>query len=191
MAEKTTQSPGDEARRTALVVAVSTYSDPTLRQLRAPAEDAAERCHARSRSVTTDVAGSGETREDPDMADEQVARIVVSSLGGDVVDADDLAGLLRHELLDTGFDVDRPSVGAAPPGTKGDALGWAQLAVSFSGGLPALVAAIRTFTSRDETRKVTLTLSNDTLELTGPTSTQQQQLVDAWLSRHPPTKPPG
>ncbi len=27
MAEKTTQSPGDEARRTALVVAVSTYAD--------------------------------------------------------------------------------------------------------------------------------------------------------------------
>ena len=42
MAEETTQSPGDEARRAALVVAVSRYSDPMLRQLRAPAEDAAE-----------------------------------------------------------------------------------------------------------------------------------------------------
>jgi hypothetical protein len=42
MAEKTTDSPGDEARRAALVVAVSTYSDPMLRQLRAPAEDATE-----------------------------------------------------------------------------------------------------------------------------------------------------
>jgi hypothetical protein len=42
MAEETTQSPGDEARRAALVVAVSKYSDPMLRQLRAPAEDAAE-----------------------------------------------------------------------------------------------------------------------------------------------------
>jgi hypothetical protein len=42
MAEQTTQSPGGETRRAALVVAVSTYSDPTLRQLRAPAEDAAE-----------------------------------------------------------------------------------------------------------------------------------------------------
>jgi hypothetical protein len=120
-----------------------------------------------------------------------VARIVVSSLGGDIGDADGLAGQLREELRETGFDVERPSVGDAPPGTKGDALGWAQLAVSFSGGLPALVAAIRTFTQRAETRKVTLTLGDDTLELAGPTSTQQQQLVDAWLSRHPPTKSPG
>ena len=121
------------------------------------------------------------------MADEPVAQIVVSSLGGDVGDADDLAGQLRQELHETGFDVERPAVGSAPPGSKGDALGWAQLAVSFSGGLPALVAAIRSFTQRDETRKVTLTLNNDSLELTGPTSTQQQQLVDAWLTRHSPT----
>ena len=112
---------------------------------------------------------------------------LVSSRGGDVGDADDLAGQLRQELHETGFDVGRPAVGAAPPGTKGDALAWAQLAVSFTGGLPALVAAIRTFTRRDETRKVTMTLSDDTLELTGPTSTQQQQLVDAWLRRHSPT----
>jgi hypothetical protein len=124
-------------------------------------------------------------KEDPDMADEQVARIVVSSRGGDVGDADDLAGQLRQELHEAGFDVGRPTVGATPPGTK--ALAWGQLAVSFSGGLPALVAAIRTFTQRDETRKVTMTLSNDTLEVTGPTSTQQQQLVDAWLMRHSPT----
>jgi hypothetical protein len=73
------------------------------------------------------------------MADEQVA-VVVSSLGGDVAGADDLAGRLRQELRETGFDVERPAVGDAPLGTKGDAIGWAQLAVSFSGGLPALVA---------------------------------------------------
>ena len=42
MAEENTQSPGDEARRAALVVSISRYSDPMLRQLRAPAEDAAE-----------------------------------------------------------------------------------------------------------------------------------------------------
>src|SRR5687767_7824292 len=106
---------------------------------------------APSRSGTPDMVGSGETREDPDMADEQVA-VVLSSLGGDVGDADDLAGRLRQELHEAGFDVQRPSAGDAPPGSKGDALGWAQLAVSFSGGLPALVAAIRAFTSRDETR---------------------------------------
>jgi hypothetical protein len=126
-------------------------------------------------------------KEDPDMADEQVAQIVVTSLGGDVGDADPLAGQLRQELREAGFGVERPPVRAAPPGAKGDALAWAQLAVSFSGGLPALVAAIRTFTQRDETRKVTMTLTNDTLELTGPTSAQQQQLVDAWLMRHSPT----
>ena len=132
------------------------------------------------------------------MPDDQVARIVVSSSGGDVGDSDDLAGQLRQELHEAGFDVERPTAGATPPGTKGDALAWAQLAVSFSGGLPALVAAIRAFTQRDETRAVTMTLGDDTLELTGPTSTQQQQLVDAWLARHSPApnqpathEPPG
>ena len=122
------------------------------------------------------------------MADHQVARVVVSSLGGDLGDADGLAGQLREELRETGFDVQRPAAGEAPPGTKGDALGWAQLAVSFSGGLPALVAAIRALTSRDEARKVALTLGDDTLELTGPTSAEQQQLVDAWLMRHSPPR---
>jgi hypothetical protein len=127
-------------------------------------------------------------KEDPNMADEQVARILVSSRGGDVGEADDLARQLRQELHETGFDVERPAIGAAaPPGTKGDALAWAQLAVAFSEGLPTLVAAIRTFTQRDETRKVTMTLNNDTLELTAATSIQQQQLVDAWLMRHSPT----
>lgn len=121
------------------------------------------------------------------MADEQLARLVVSALGGDVGDADDLAGQLRQELHQTGFDVQRPTAGDAPAGTKGDAISWAQLAVTFSGGLPALVAAIHAFTQRDETRKVTITLDDDTLELTAPTSTQQQQLVDAWLMRHSPT----
>ena len=42
MAEETAPSLGEETRRAALVVAVSRYSDPMLRQLRAPAEDAAE-----------------------------------------------------------------------------------------------------------------------------------------------------
>jgi hypothetical protein len=121
------------------------------------------------------------------MVDEKLARIVVASLGGDIGDADDLAEQLGQELHETGFGVGRPAPGAAPTGTKGEALGWAQLAVSFSGGLPALVAAIRTFTQRDETRKVTLTVDNDTLELTGPISSQQQQLVDTWLVRRFPT----
>jgi Effector Associated Constant Component 1 len=118
------------------------------------------------------------------MVDDQLASITVASLGGDIGDADDLAEQLRQELDETGFEVGRPAQGAAPSGAKGDALGWAELAVSFSGGLPALVAAVRTFTQRDETRKVTVTLDNDTLELAGATSQQQQELVDTWLVRH-------
>ena len=120
------------------------------------------------------------------MADTQLARISVSALGGDVGDAADLAGQLRHELHETGFEVQRPTAGAGPARAKGDALSWAQLAVSLSNGLPALLAAIHAFTQRDDTRKVTITVDDDTLELTSATSTQQQQLVDAWLVRHSP-----
>jgi membrane-associated two-gene conflict system component 1 (EACC1) len=120
------------------------------------------------------------------MAVERNALIVVEALGGDVGDADDLAEQLRRELHETGLDVTRPAPGEAPDLTKGDALAWAQLAVSFSGGLPALVAAIHAFTQRDESRKVSVTLDNDTLEISGPTSRQQQQVVDSWLARHSP-----
>jgi hypothetical protein len=120
------------------------------------------------------------------MAVERNALIVVEALGGDVGDADDLAEQLRRELHETGWDVTRPAPGEAPDLTKGDALAWAQLAVSFSGGLPALVAAIHAFTQRDESRKVSVTLDNDTLEISGPTSRQQQQVVDSWLARHSP-----
>lgn len=115
------------------------------------------------------------------MADEKVAHLVVSSAGGDLADADDLAEQFRIELRENGFAVARPSPGDAPPGAKGDALGWAQLVVSFSGGLPTLVAAIRAFTQRDRTSKVTITVDDDTIEITAPTSRQQQQLVDTWL----------
>lgn len=120
------------------------------------------------------------------MAHEQLAHIGVTVLGGDTAEADDLAGRLRAEMLESGFDVERPESGAAPPGTKGDALDWAQLLVSFSGGLPALVAAVRAFTERDGKSTVTVTLDGDTIELTAPTSRQQQRLVDAFLDRHHP-----
>ena len=115
------------------------------------------------------------------MADENVAHLVVSSLGGDVADADDLAEQFRLELRENGFDVTRPSPGTGPAGAKGDALGWAQLVVSFSGGLPTLVAAIRAFTDRDRASTVTITVDDDTIEITAPTTRQQQQLVDTWL----------
>ncbi len=118
------------------------------------------------------------------MTDEQMVRLVVALRDGDKGDADDLAEQLREELHETGFDVRRPASDDAPPGSKGDSLAWAQLAVSFSGGLPALVAAIRAFTQRGETRKVSITLGDDTLELAGATSQQQQELVDTWLQRH-------
>jgi hypothetical protein len=98
----------------------------------------------------------------------------------------DLAGRLRAEVL----GVDAVSVvpltaEVTPEGAKGlgTPAGW--LAVQFGSldGLRAVVAAVRGWTSRTG-RTVEVSIDGDALKLTGATSRQQEQIIDAWLARH-------
>jgi hypothetical protein len=100
----------------------------------------------------------------------------------------DLAGQLHTELL----GVDDVSVGLLPAGTVpegakglGDVAGWLVAQFGTLDGLRALVATVRGFASRTG-RTVEVSIGGDPIKVTGATSLQQQQLIDAWLARHGP-----
>ena len=113
---------------------------------------------------------------------------VVPMADSDAEELADLAGQLHAELL----GVDDASVGplpagAVPEGAKGlgDVAGWLVAQFGTLDGLRALVAAVRGFASRTG-RTVEVSIGGDPLKVTGATSQQQEQLIDAWLARHGP-----
>jgi hypothetical protein len=98
----------------------------------------------------------------------------------------DLTSQLQAELL----SVDAASVAprtaeAAPEGAKGAGTLASWLAVQFGtlDGLRAVVAAVRGFSSRTG-RTVEVSIGGDVLKVTGVTSQQQGEIIDAWLARH-------
>ena len=113
---------------------------------------------------------------------------VVPMADSDAEELADLAGQLHAELL----GVDDASVGplpagAVPEGAKGlgDVAGWLVAQFGTLDGLRALVAAVRGFAARTG-RTVEVSIGGDPIKVTGATSQQQQQLIDAWLARHGP-----
>jgi hypothetical protein len=113
---------------------------------------------------------------------------VLPTADSDAEELADLADGLHGELL----DVDAASVAplpadAAPEGAKGlaDLAGWLVVQFGTLDGLRAAVAAVRGWTSRTG-RTVEISIGGDALKVTGVTSQQQAELVDAWLARHAP-----
>jgi hypothetical protein len=98
----------------------------------------------------------------------------------------DLTDRLHAELL----GVDAASVAplpaeAAPEGAKGlaDLAGWLLVQFGTLDGLRAAVAVVRGWTSRTG-RTAEISIGGDALKVTGVTSQQQAELIDAWLARH-------
>lgn len=50
-------------------------------------------------------------------------------------------------------------------------------------GLEAVLAKIRDWVTRNG-RSVEVTIDGDTVKVTGATSQQQEQIINAWLARH-------
>lgn len=108
-------------------------------------------------------------------------------------DADDearleLARRLRKELeeLNEVESVESPTSAVAPR-SKAVGIDWQTLMVTFaaSGGvLTSLIGAVQGWLTRQEKTSVTLEMDGDKLVITGAKSETQQQLVDAWISRH-------
>jgi hypothetical protein len=113
---------------------------------------------------------------------------VVPVADSDAEELADLAGQLHAELL----GVDDASVGplpagAVPEGTKGfgDVAGWLLAQFETPDGLRAILAAVGLWTSRTG-RTVEVSIDGDPIKVTGATSQQRQQIIDAWLARHGP-----
>jgi hypothetical protein len=95
---------------------------------------------------------------------------------------------LRRELLDLDVEsVELPGTGEPPPGSRAvelAAIGALLVTIAQSQLLTTAVTTVRSWLAGRPERSIKLELDGDVLELTGASSSQQQQLVDAWLRRH-------
>jgi hypothetical protein len=112
---------------------------------------------------------------------------------GDAPDDDEAlaesALALGDELAELDVDEVVPvTAGAAPAGAKGiELLALGGLLVKLGQSTQVLrqvVDAIRDWVGRGEARSVRMTVDGDVLEITGASSTDVKQLIDAWVQRH-------
>jgi hypothetical protein len=114
----------------------------------------------------------------------------VAEEGSDAGRLEELALLLRHELLALDVDAVEPATaGEAPAGTRG-AVGAVAGALVVSlqptvQAVGAVVALVRDWLRRSGSeRSVRVEIDGDVLELTGATTELQQRLVDDWIAKH-------
>lgn len=106
-------------------------------------------------------------------------------------DAEELGELTAHlheELLELDVDaVELAREGEPPPGAKAvDVLGLGTLLVTLAksaGGLTSVVSTLQRWLS-GQPRSVRIELDGDVLEMTGVSSSAQEQLVSDWIARH-------
>jgi hypothetical protein len=117
-------------------------------------------------------------------------RVGVVEQGSDDARLEELALLLRQELLALDVRAVEPyREGEAPEGSRAGLAAIAGvLSVSLAPGLQALggvVSVVRDWLRRSGSgRTVKITIGGDTLELSAASDAIQQQLVDAWVSKH-------
>lgn len=102
-----------------------------------------------------------------------------------------VAGYLRSELLELDVEgVTSPSAGAPPPGSRGITVtSVGDLLVTLGGSVQALrsvISAVRGWLGRggDARRTVRLELDGDVLALTQASETDQERLIELFISRH-------
>lgn len=106
-------------------------------------------------------------------------------------DSEELAELTAHlhqELLELDVDaVELAREGEPPPNTKAmDVVGLGTLLVTLAksaGGLRSLVSTLQSWLA-GQRRTVRIELDGDVLEMTGISSSTQDQLVSDWIARH-------
>ena len=120
------------------------------------------------------------------IADEPMQRMAlhVEAPGSDPHRAAELTWDLKEELEQSRAESIEHAEGVAPAGAKGGALEWAELIVTFSGGLPGLIALIRGWADRNEDAGLSLEIEGDRLVLETATPAQRGQALDAFLARH-------
>ena len=116
-------------------------------------------------------------------------RLVLAAQDGDEERTEEDLRYLLDELDQAGaVNIERESVGPAPPGTRGagvDAAGALLIALGGSGAtLPVLVGLVRDWLGRRGSGTVRLKIGSDEVELTHASSAMQQRALDEFLSRH-------
>ncbi|GCE76705.1 hypothetical protein [Cellulomonas biazotea] len=122
-------------------------------------------------------------------------RVAVAEAGADAERLDTVTRYLREELVQLDVEAVTPAPGtAAPDGTRGlDAIALGGLLVSIgnSQALRSVVTTVRGWLRRGEEpgRTVRLEIDGDVLELSNATRSDQEHLVELFLTRH--AAPPG
>ncbi|MFI9453976.1 hypothetical protein [Amycolatopsis sp. NPDC052450] len=118
-------------------------------------------------------------------------RVQLGEDGADAERVDQLTGYLRTELIDRGAaEVKALPAGPAPPGSRAfDVATVGGLLVTLgqsAEGLRSVVTAVREWLSRGGRvkRTVRLEIDGDVLELSQASLTDQDKLVDLFVSRH-------
>lgn len=121
----------------------------------------------------------------------QELRVRLDEEGADDERLDALAGYLREELIQLDVDdVTALRTGDAPAGSRAiDLVAAGGLLVTLSQSaerLRAVVSEIRSWLARagGAQRTVRLEIGGDSLELSGASDTDQQRLIDLFVSRH-------
>ena len=110
--------------------------------------------------------------------------------GADDARLDQLSRHLRDELRQLELtDVRQGPAQPAPPGSRGlDATTVSTLSVALlgSGGLTALVTAVRAWVDRghESPRSIKVEVDGDVLELSGASTAERDRLVSMFLTRH-------
>lgn len=130
------------------------------------------------------------------MQDQMQLKLTIStSSEADDEELDRLTRQLCQEILDLDVeDVSLVETGEAPIGSKGApiALGAMLVTVLTSGTVfPHLFDLLKSWLTRHGLRSVTLEIDGDKLEVKGISAQEQQQLIDAWMSRHKLILTPG
>jgi hypothetical protein len=103
----------------------------------------------------------------------------------DTQELDRLSRELRRELLE--LDVDDVALAwgtEAPLGAKGDPVTVGMLVVSLANSavLAGICQVARTWVNRAQGRRIVMKDGKRTLEITGASNDQQQQVIDAFLT---------
>jgi Effector Associated Constant Component 1 len=101
----------------------------------------------------------------------------------------ELSGWLRRELLELNVESVEPAgTGDAPRGAKGlETLGVGALVVQLAqsaGMLRAVLGTVQSWLAGYRGRTVKIEMDGDVIEMTGVSSSDQQRLIDAWVTRH-------
>lgn len=105
----------------------------------------------------------------------------------DAAELDEATRQLRQELMELDVeDVERPSAGPAPPGTRAveAALLGALVVTATQELVSAVVRAVTGWLGRRPGRTVKLEIGGDSIELTDPSAEDQRRLIEAFLAHH-------